>query len=141
VSPRFVSSVQSSSVKGCSRTPRPKMMAEIDDVMTTRFTAASRAALSTRSVPSRAGRTNSSSFFGSVTGTGDATCRTYCAPPVAWLQPASELRSASTNSISDVFEPMLLMLARTALTFALLRTVLRTRQPLFSSSAIQYPAT
>jgi len=37
--------------------------------------------------------------------------------------------------------PMLLMLARTALTFALLRTVLRTRQPLFSSSAIQYPAT
>jgi hypothetical protein len=61
---RFVSSVQSSSVKGCWRTPRPKMMAEIDDVMTTRFTAASRAALSTRSVPSRAGRTNSSSFFG-----------------------------------------------------------------------------
>jgi len=49
-------------------------MAEIDGVMTTRFTAASRAALSTRSVPSRAGRTNSSSFFGSVTGTGEATC-------------------------------------------------------------------
>jgi hypothetical protein len=116
------------------------MIAEIEDMMTTRLAPASRAALSTRSVPSRAGRINSSSFFGSVTGTGDATCRTYCVPMAALSQPASELRSASTNSISAAFAAMSLMLVRTALVFALLLTVVRTLQPSFTSSAIQYPA-
>jgi hypothetical protein len=109
------------------------MIAEIEDVITTRFTPASRAALSTRSVPSRAGRINSSSFFGSVTGTGGATCRTYFAPTTASPHPASELRSASTNSISDAFAAMLPMLARTALVFAALLTVVWTLQPSFSS--------
>ncbi len=51
-------------------------MTEIEDVMTARFTLASRAALSTLRVPSRAGRTNSSSDFGSTVGTGDATWST-----------------------------------------------------------------
>ena len=133
MSRRFVSSVQSASVKGFSRTPRPKMIAEVEDVITTRFTPASRAAESTRSVPSRAGRINSSSSFGSVNGTGEATCRTYCAPMAALPQPASELRSASTNSISDAFGAMLSILARTALVFARLLTVVRTLQPSFSS--------
>jgi hypothetical protein len=64
------------SVKGFSRTPRPNMTAEIADVITTRFTPASRAALSTRRVPSRAGRTSSSSDFGSTVGTGDAAWST-----------------------------------------------------------------
>ena len=109
------------------------MIAEIEDVITTRFTPASRAALSMRSVPSRAGRTNSSSNFGSVTGTGDATCRTYIALTTASPQPPSELRSASTNSISDAFGAMFPMLARTALVFATLLTDARTRQPSFSS--------
>jgi hypothetical protein len=109
------------------------MIAEIEDVMATRLTPASRAALSMRSVPSRAGRTNSSSFFGSVIGTGDATCSAYCAPPTACLQPPPELRSASTNSISAAFEAMLPMLAHTALLLALLLTVVRTRQPSFKS--------
>ena len=68
-----------------------------------------------------------------VTGTGDATCRTYFAPMAALSQPASELRSASTNSISDPFWAMLPMLARTALVFALLLIEVRTHQPSFSS--------
>ena len=76
VSLRFVSSVQSAYLRGSSRTPRPNIIAEIEEVMTTRFTPASRAALSTRRVPSRAGRTSSSSDFGSTVGTGDATWST-----------------------------------------------------------------
>ncbi len=73
-------------------------------------------------VPSRAGRTNSSSFFGSATGTGAATCRTYVAPTVALPQPASELRSVSTNSTSAAFGAIFPMLPRTASAFPRLRS-------------------
>ena len=76
MSSRFVSSDQSASVNGSARSPRPKAIAAMEDVITTRFTPASRAALRTRSVPSRAGRTSSSSLFGLTAEIGDATWST-----------------------------------------------------------------
>jgi len=48
-------------------------MAPHEDVSTTRFTRVSRAALITRSAPSRAGMISSSSPFGAAGGIGDAT--------------------------------------------------------------------
>jgi hypothetical protein len=51
-------------------------MAANEEVSTTRFTPAARAARSTRSAPSRAGTINSFSSFGTATGMGEATCST-----------------------------------------------------------------
>jgi hypothetical protein len=60
-----------------------------------------------------------------------------CALVAALSQPASELRSAATNSICVALEAIFPMLARTTSLLATLLKVVLTRQPSFKSSAMQ----
>src|SRR3954468_16767270 len=113
-------------------------MAANDDVITTRFTRASRAARNTRSAPSRAGTISSSSFFGTATGMGEATCKTYSQPVTACDHPASCSRSAATNDRRlPASAPPSLNIARTSGSRLRLRTVVRTVWPSANSCRMQ----
>src|SRR3984957_6974746 len=100
-------------------------MAAKDEVSTTRLAPASRAALSTRSAPSRAGPISSFSSFGTVLGKGEATWSTYSQPAAASGQPASALRPArnSFRRLPTSPAPPCRNMARTSLSRLRSRTV------------------
>jgi hypothetical protein len=89
-----VTSVHSASSLTPSSRFNGGLAAAQEDVMTTRAPFALVAARSTRSVPSRAGTTSSSSFLTLPPPSGDATWSTCSQPSTAASHPASEVRSA-----------------------------------------------
>lgn len=78
---------------------RPELIAATDDVTTTRFSPASAANFSARSVPATAGATSDPGLTLPI-GNGDAQCSMKVAPRTAAAQPASSSRSHSTSSTS-----------------------------------------
>ena len=118
----------------------PLTIATIDDVRTTRFTPPERAALSTRSAPSRAGLIRSSSCLGSTEGNGEATWRTKSQPATASGQPASRSRSAAAKeSRSRPVAPARSSWLRTSSARAGLRRVARTEWPAARVCRMQCP--
>ena len=95
------------------------------------------AAFSARRAPSRAGTISSSSLFGALLGSGEATWATWLHPAIASAQPASPVRSAAKNFslLSSTAR-----LARTVASLARSRIEVWTVQPSAINWRIRNPA-